>query len=354
MTSAIETALVDCDVHVAPRSFEALVPYLDSYWVEYIASSRLSLDATLNGMYPRAALGEVPERSETRPVPAELSELEDGPLMDPKARVVLNCLTSFNAARNQYYEAALCRAINDWLSKEWLEREDRTRASLVLPILDPDAAVEEIERLGSHSGFVQALLPVRTEVPLGNERYHDVYAALEKHGLTIGLHSWGRPWNTPTASGFAETYLEDYAANSQVIVQAQMTSFIAEGVFDRFPALRVVVLECGFSWLPFYLWRFDKDWKGLWREVPWMSARPSEYALKHFRFATTPAHLPADPAVLAGFAELLPWQDLLVYSSDYPHRHGSSSVEMLLEHLGEGAVEAIRGRNSALLYALEL
>lgn len=349
----VRTAPIDCDVHVAPSSIGTLLSYVDPYWVEYHESTRLSLDPALNGMYPRGANADAGDGPGPMAVPTDLAALEAGPLVGSAARVVLNCVTSFNSARNVYYEAALCRALNDWLCKEWLERDDRTRASLCLPILDPDAAVEEIERLGSHPGFVQALLPVRAEIPLGNKRYHKIYAAAEKRGLVIGVHAWGRPWNAPTGTGFADTYLEDYAANSQVIVQAQVTSLVAEGVFDRCPGLRVAVLECGFSWLPFYLWRFDKDWKGLWREVPWMTARPSEYVLKHFRFATTPAHLPADPAVLAGFARLLPWQDMLLYTSDFPHRHGSSSVQALVQHLDDGAGDAIHCGNAAALYSLE-
>ena len=38
----------------------------------------------------------------------------------------------------------------------------------------------------------------------------------------------------------------------------------------RFPALRLVLLECGFSWLPSLLWRMDKHWRSLWPEIPWV------------------------------------------------------------------------------------
>ena len=61
-----------------------------------------------------------------------------------------------------------------------------------------------------------------------------------------------------------------------------MLSLVSEGVFERFPDLRVVLIECGFAWLPLLLWRFDKDWKGVWREVPWLKHRPSEYVAEHF------------------------------------------------------------------------
>ena len=122
--------------------------------------------------------------------------------------------------------------------------------------------------------------------------------------MQVGLHAWGRAGKAATPSGFTTTYLEDYVGN-QPIAQAQVLSFVSEGVFERFPELRVVVAECGFAWLPPLLWRFDKDWKGVWREVPWVKRRPSEYVREHFLFTTAPAHLPADPIALGQLLEMM-------------------------------------------------
>ena len=55
--------------------------------------------------------------------------------------------------------------------------------------------------------------------------------------------------------------------------QSQLTSLVAEGTFDRFPELRLALLESGFAWLPAFLWRFDKGWRGLRREIPWTRRR---------------------------------------------------------------------------------
>jgi uncharacterized protein len=350
MTTAQAPVLVDCDVHCAPPSVDALLPYMDDYWGDYVANAELVLSPTMNGMYPPAAF--LPGREEgTRiPVPASPEKLA-ADLPGDARTAVLSCVTPFDTSRNPYFEAALCRGVNDWMRAEWLERDERLRGSIVLPTLDPDAAVEEVERLGPHPGFVQVLLPVRTEAPYGNPRYHGVHRAVERHGLVLGLHAWGRVGNAPTASGFTHSYLEDYLANSQVIVQAHVTSLVSEGVFARCPALKVALLECGFTWLPFLLWRFDKDWKGVWREVPWVKERPSAYVHRHVRLSTAPAHLPADPALLARLPDLMPVAELLMYASDHPHRHGGG-IEPLLEHLDEAGRAAILGGNAAQLYGL--
>ena len=104
----------------------------------------------------------------------------------------------------------------------------------------------------------------------------------------------GRAARRPRPASPTPTSRTTWATRS-IVAQAQVLSLVTEGVFDRVPSLRVVLLECGFSWLPPLLWRFDKDWKAVWREVPWVKDKPSEYVRRHFRAATAPAQLPADP-----------------------------------------------------------
>jgi predicted TIM-barrel fold metal-dependent hydrolase len=345
--AATAVQVVDCDVHVAPRTLEPLLAHMDDYWADYVANSELRLSPTMNGTYPPAAFLPGAEAGTRVAVPATLEGLR----AHVPGTAVLNCITAFDTSHNPYYEAALCGGVNDWLRTEFLERDERLRGSLALPALDPDAAVSEIERLGGHPGFVQALLPIRTEAPYGNRRWHRVFAAAERHGLVVGLHAWGRVGNAPTASGFTHSYLEDYASNSQVVVQAHVTSLVSEGVFERFSGLRVVLLECGFAWLPFLLWRFDKDWKAVWREVPWVRRRPSEYAHERLRLTTAPAQLPTDPSVLARIPELMPVTEMLLYASDHPHRHGGG-IGPLLDLLDEDGRHAVLARNAADLYGL--
>jgi predicted TIM-barrel fold metal-dependent hydrolase len=335
---------IDCDVHVAPKSIDALAPYLDDYWRDYLANAGLRLLPSVTGAYP--------ERDPAPP--ADVDALREQVLEPWGLRhAVLTCLSAFDASRNAYFEAALCKAINDWLAAEWLARDDRLRASMVVPSLDVEAAVQEVERVGGRPGFVQVLLPIRTDARWGLRRFHELHEVIAAHDLVLGLHAWGRPGLAPTPTGFTHSYFEDYLANSQVIAQAQVMSLVSEGVFDRAPSLRVALLECGFSWLPPMLWRFDKDWKAVWREVPWVKERPSEYVKRHFRATTAPAQLPPDATQVAQLAEMLGAGDLLVFASDHPHVHGDEgSLDALLEAIGDDGRDAILRRNAAELYRL--
>jgi predicted TIM-barrel fold metal-dependent hydrolase len=338
------TAAIDCDVHVAPESIDALMPYMDDYWRDYLANAGLRLSPNVSGTYP-----------ETDPAPPHDVQALSKQLLEPcgVGHAVLTCLSAFDASRNAYFEAALCKAINDWLAAEWLARDERLRASMVVPTLDVEAAVQEIERVGSQPGFVQVLLPIRTDARWGLRRFHELHEAIAAHDLVLGLHAWGRLGLAPTPSGFTHTYFEDYLANSQVIAQAQVMSLVAEGVFDRVPSLRVALLECGFSWLPPMLWRFDKDWKAVWREVPWLKERPSEYFRRHFRASTAPAQLPPDRNQVEQLAEMLGASELLVFASDHPHVHGDEGkLDALLDAIGDDGREAVLRGNAAELYRL--
>jgi uncharacterized protein len=346
------TAVIDCDVHCAPTSFETLAPYLSDYWREYVSEAGLRITGMVTA-YPRGARTTATDeaRAHGTPVPATYEALRER-VLDPlqPRHVILNCLTMFEAYRNPFYSAALASALNDWIRTEWLDRDERLRASLAVPLVDPVAAAREIDRLGPDPRVVQVLLPVRGDVPLGNHVYRPIYDAAARHDLVIGVHAWGQASHAPTRSGFTSTYLHDYVSNAQV-AQSQVASLVSEGVFARFPGLRVALLECGFAWLPSLLWRFDKDWKGIWRETPWLKERPSAYVRRHVRATTQPAQLPEDPEEVRQVVDLV-GAGWLLHASDYPHDHGPSGGA-LLDVLGEEEREALLQGNAARFYGLE-
>jgi len=335
-------AVIDCDVHCAPAALGALAPYLPEYWRQYIADAGIRLTG-LPTAYPPGA------PTTGGPAPAAYETLRTAVLDGPDAPrlAILNCLTLFETHRNPYYSAAIATAVNDWLCAEWLGRDDRLRASLVVSTLDVEAAVAEIDRLGPDPRFVQVLLPVRADAPYGNRRYHPIHEAAVRHDLTVGIHAWGRSASAATPSGFTSTYLQDLAGNAQM-AQAHILSLVSEGAFARFPDLRVALIECGFTWLPPLLWRFDKDWKSVWREVPWVKERPSEYVRRHFRATTQPAHLPADAGQATEVLDMV-GASWLLHASDHPHRHGPGA-ERLLAALEEPARTAVLSENAQAFY----
>jgi predicted TIM-barrel fold metal-dependent hydrolase len=85
-----------------------------------------------------------------------------------------------------------------------------------------------------------------------------------------------------------------------------------------------------------------------------MKMRPSDYIKKHFRATTTPTQIPSDVPELqvAQMSKMLNAAEFLLYSSDYPHDHGSDSLSALLSSVGDVGREAILRGNAAKFYSL--
>jgi predicted TIM-barrel fold metal-dependent hydrolase len=87
----------------------------------------------------------------------------------------------------------------------------------------------------------------------------------------------------------------------------------------KHPALKVVLIESGVTWLPGFLWRFGKFWRGLRTEVPWVDRAPAEIVRDHFRLTIQPLDAPDDPHAVERVMEHLRSEDILLYASDFPH-----------------------------------
>lgn len=219
------------------------------------------------------------------------------------------------------FAASLCRALNDWTLAEWVGRDSRFRLALTIPIQDPALAVKEIHRLGGHPAVV-AVYAVCGSPRLYGQRYYDpVYAACSDHGLAFALHfsNEGIGMNpAPTAGGHPSYYAETYLLRPQ-FYQAHLSSLLFEGTFEKFPQLKVALLESGFGWVPAFRWRADATWKSLRAQTPWVKRPPSEYVRKHVRFATQPFEDPEPAAALASVLDGMNADETLMFSSDFPH-----------------------------------
>jgi len=213
---------------------------------------------------------------------------------------------------------AVARAVNDWIAKEWLDRDPRLRASIVIPTQNVDFAVGEIERCAKDRRFVQVEVLAMQETPLGRRHWWPIYAAAERHGLPIGIHPGSTYRQSMTSLGWPSYYIEDYAAYAQAF-QSQLGSLVCEGVFAKFPGLKVVLIESGVTWLPAFLWRISKFWRGVRAEVPWVDRSPADIVRDHVRLTITPFDAPPDPDVVERVIDQLRSDDILLYASDFPH-----------------------------------
>jgi predicted TIM-barrel fold metal-dependent hydrolase len=138
------------------------------------------------------------------------------------------------------------------------------------------------------------------------------------------------------------------------VFQSQVVSIVSEGVFDQFPTVRVALIEGGFTWVPAFMWRFDKEWRNLRRLVPWVKQAPSEYMRQHVRLTVQPLDAPPTHGQMLQVIEQIGSDEMLLYASDYPHAHASDPGGALLPDLPEPLAERIRGGNARALYGLRV
>lgn len=313
---------VDCDLHPAVPGMDVLVPYLDDYWREMVAVralDRLNLNLT---SYPQnAPLSCRPEWALGQGrKPGSSLEAMQAHVLDPcQSRFgILNCLYGAQVFHSEDMAAAFCRAVNDWLRDEWLNRDSRLRASIMIPAHNTELALAEITRRADDFRFVQILMLVSGEVTLGRRQLWPIYQMAERLGLPIGIHAGSAYRYAPTAAGWSSYYVEDYIAQSCAF-ESQLQSMISEGVFAKFPKLKVVAIESGLTWLSGFIWRADKTWKGVRAEVPWVTRAPSEIIRNHVRFTTQPIDAPDERDALLRLTDHLKSDELFLFSTDYPH-----------------------------------
>ena len=224
---------------------------------------------------------------------------------------IVNVSAAIEALHSEDLAAALARGLNEWLRAEWLDRDPRLRAAITVPPQNPELAVAEIERLAGDPRFVQVLMPLRGERPLGQRLNWPIYDACARHRLALGVRPGGNLGSAPTPVGWPAHLIEDLASQAQAF-QSQLMSLVLEGVLNRLPDLSVVLIGSGVSWLPAWSWRLDKGWRGIRREVPWVDRQPSELVRKCVRLTVRPFDAPPEafPEILAQLGA----DDMLLYA----------------------------------------
>ncbi|MBS0644907.1 MAG: amidohydrolase [Proteobacteria bacterium] len=310
--------VIDCDIHPGVPDIKALLPYMSQYWQDSFTDR--GLDGFDMMSYPLGA--PVTCRPDWR-VPGERpgSSL---PNMQRDALdrfgigiAICNPLTGGQVAVSETMGASICSAVNDWVREHWLDKDKRLRASIVVPPQSPTLAVEEIERVAGDKRFVQVLLPAACELMLGRSYYWPIYEAAQRHNMPVGIHAGSMYRYAPTATGWPSHYLQDYISNNHLF-EGQLLSLVSNGVFARFPDLKFVFIESGVSWLPHFIWRAIKTWRGVRAEVPWVNQSPGDIIRNNIRVTTQPFDAP-DQATVQRIVEQIDCEDMFLFASDYPH-----------------------------------
>ncbi len=254
------------------------------------------------------------------------------------------------------FAAAIARAYNDWLHDFCRQAPERLfGAAMVAPHNIP-AAVDEVRRTKREYGFKAIFLQPGSvkRRPWHHREYDPLWAACQEEDVAVCFHGGGRTSLTPDFSLeiFADRLMLWHTFNQPLGVMTAAVSMIGGGALERFPELRVGLLEGNCSWAPWLIHRLDEhqEWVG-WFEAKDLTRKPSEYFTRQCFVSVD-----ADEETVKHYVD---WfgDSNLVFSTDFPH--GDAMYPHAVENfrklpLTEASQQKIVGENWSRLYKIPL
>ncbi len=257
---------------------------------------------------------------------------------------------------------ALHHAYNSWLYDYCSADRSRLIGVGLVPLTDIDAAVAEMERCVQDLGFKAVMVrpcPYIGDRKLNHADYDPFWDAAQELGCPIGIHpfSFNDMPNVVSMMKLDEDSLFlpsegltlRQGLGNSIDLMVALGWFVAGGICERFPRLKVAFLEGSGGWICTMLERFDHHLKvfgsryqkelpsDLFRRQCWISFDPDEVAM-----AFTAEHL---------------GDDRIIWASDYPHPDAKipgvvAELQEATAGLSEETRRRIVGENAAELYAL--
>ena len=213
---------------------------------------------------------------------------------------------------------AYTTAYNRWIC-EFCSGSPRLVPTAHLSLSDPVAAARELERAVADGAKGCYVAPFTQDAkPLGHPDHDPVFAAAQDLGVPFAIHPTFEPqWTKGERMGTWENVKQLRLLASVTAsdgVRHQFTTLFDYAVFDKFPQLKVLVLESGGGWIGYWLDRIDAVYGHTFigDRVP-LEHKPSDYFRERCWISCDP-----DERMIPALAERYGVERFL-WASDFPH-----------------------------------
>jgi len=241
------------------------------------------------------------------------------------------------------YAQAMTRAYNRWITDWCADSGGRLVPVAHLSLGDPKAAAVELERAvkaGHKGGWVVQFTMNRK--PHGHPDNDVLFAKAQELDVPIGIHVSLEPqWCWPGRYDKEYVRKQPWFLNvtASDAIRHALASFMQYGTFDKFPQLKLVILEVGAGWIQYWLDRMDAVYDSVMgRSVP-LKEKPSFYFNRNVWVSADP-----DEKSLPAMVELC-GSDRFFWATDFPHPDHTGSYIEAIEEFGGKISDAQDRRN---------
>jgi uncharacterized protein len=253
---------------------------------------------------------------------------------------------------------AYTRAYNRWICEFCAGSSDRLIPTAHISLADPDSAAKELERAVAEGARGCFVLPfTHGRKPLAHRDHHKVFAAAQDLDVPFAIHPGFEPEWAKGERFAGGDWTEDRLQLLEAVrggdgVRHQFATLFDLAIFDKFPRLKVVVLESGGGWVGHFMDRMD----AVYGHTPIgvgmaLKEKPSDYFRERCWVSCDPDERSIAPLIRRFGATQFLW------ASDYPHADHTpdylSDLETLAGDLPEPDRQQFLGENVRTLYKIE-
>lgn len=253
----------------------------------------------------------------------------------------------------------LMRAYNNLVMDQILDESDDILALGALATQKPAKAAEEIDRLADEDQIVGLYIGTTgSDPPLGDPSYDVMYRAAEDNDMPIAFHGNAEDFQFefPRQNKSLNQFLQIHTLAHGWSQELTLISLLTEGVPEKFPGLNFTFLEAGLGWVPYMMYRLNKEYSIRRSEAPLLEKSPEEYIRESFYFGSQPLGEPNNSEDMRRIIENV-GTDSIMFASDYPHwdfDHPNELDKHLRQHFTAEERQQVLEKTPAEAFKLDL